>query len=149
VRRPSKTLRFIFALLILLGVMSGLGSPATAGEGTGCWIQSVTPWGTQSGVVIGKARDTCDIPEHVPYRKLRAELQFRPDGGRWRTLEKGVDEGTPEQIVYTLRMTHSCKPGQWRVLVTGWWFRWSETDPWTLAHGRLIGPFRDLERCPR
>jgi hypothetical protein len=147
VSRPSRALRLSAVWILLLGALSGFGSPATAGTETGCWIQAVTPWSSQRGVVIGKARDTCDDPEHVPYRKLRAELRFRPEGGRWRTIERGVDFGTPELPVYTLRMTHRCKPGQWKVDVTGWWYRWVETDPWTKAFGRLVGPFRVVERC--
>jgi hypothetical protein len=140
-------------IAVLLGavLLAGIIPVAGAAERRGvpefnCYLQAVTPWNRADGFVVGRGLSECADPDAVPFRKMRVHIQRRITGEGWVTKATRYGQSTPAENTFVVKAPAKCRPGLWRS-IPSLWYRWAETDPWTVFYLNLVGPWRQVTRC--
>ena len=109
-----------------------------------CGWGAVTPFNRADGWIVAKGTTEC-VSGEFPYRKLRVRLQQEVQGD-WVTRSTSFGVATPTEQYQLVKAPWPCKVDRWRSLVAVW-YRWSEVDPWLVAHLHWHSPARDVRLC--
>jgi hypothetical protein len=146
--RPSSLAAFA---VLMTAVATGIIPVAWAVELRGapdpnCYLQSVAPWNRADGFVVGKGLSVCKDPGAVPFQEMRVLVERKIKGKGWVTKATGTGQATPDEATFLVKTPTKCRAGMWRSRAR-LWYRWAETDPWTVSYLTLVGPWRVVTRC--